>query len=280
MHQILVIANETLGGAKLLEVVAGKVAEHGGDARVIVCVPRTRPKHGNVIYDDFVYDAAKVRIDLARRFLRDAGITCIGEIGDPDPYTATMDAVAEHHPDEVVVSTLPATTSGWLRRDLVERIEQASGLPVTHVVTDLDAEGLPFDVTLALAAKTASSDELLEALKAKTGGERPRLFIVVVPQEGGAGGAAAKARARMAQVVDRLVAEGLLAAGMIGDPDPYTAAMNALQVFRVDDVVVSTLPATKSGWLRADLIARVAKASGKPVDHVEARDRAGTPAAA
>jgi hypothetical protein len=275
VHEILVIANETLGGARLLTTVEGKVAEHGGDARVVVCVPRTKPRHGNVIYDEFVYDAAKVRIDLARRVLREAGITCVGDIGDPDPYTATMDAVAEHSPDEIIVSTLPAVSSGWLRRDLVERIEQASGLPVTHVVTDLDAEGLPFDVTLALAAKTASSDELLDALKRKAAGDRPRLFIVVVPQEGGTGGAAAKARAQMAQVVDRLLAEGLLAAGMTGDPDPYTAAMNALQVFRVDDIVVSTLPATKSGWLRADLIERVQRASGKPVDHVEAAERAG-----
>ena len=44
---------------------------------------------------------------------------------------------------------------------------------------------------------------------------------------------------------------------MIGDPDPYTATMNALQHFRVDDVVISTFPATRSGWLRSDLIERV-----------------------
>jgi hypothetical protein len=55
---------------------------------------------------------------------------------------------------------------------------------------------------------------------------------------------------------------------MIGDPDPYTAVMNALQLFRVDDIVISTLPATRSGWMRADLIERVKRASGKPVEHV------------
>ncbi len=46
--------------------------------------------------------------------------------------------------------------------------------------------------------------------------------------------------------------------------------MNALEFFRVDDIVISTLPATRSGWLRADLIERVGSASGKPVIHVEA----------
>ncbi|WP_027006056.1 hypothetical protein [Conexibacter woesei] len=280
MSTILVVANETLAGAGLLDVVKERAAAGGEDTRVIVCVPRNKPKHGNIIYDDFVFDAAKVRIDLARRFLRDQGISAIGDIGDTDPYTATMDAVAEHHPDEIIVSTYPATVSGWLRRDLIERIEQASGLPVQHVVQDIDAEGIPFKVTLVVAAKTASGDELLNSLKARAGDDpRGSLFIVIVPQEGGEGQHAARARARMAQVVDRLVSEGLIAAGMIGDPDPYTATMNALQFFRVDDIVISTLPATRSGWLRADLIERVRKVTNKPVEHIETADRAAANAA-
>src|SRR3954449_17249 len=279
MRTILVVANETLGGGKLLEEVKRR-AGGDADARVVVCVPRNKPKHGNIIYDDFVFDAAKVRIDLARRFLRDQGVTAVGDIGDPDPYTATMDAVAEHSPDEIIVSTYPATVSGWLRRDLIERIEEASGLPVTHVVQDIETEGVPFEVTVVVAARTASGDELLEHLKAKkaSGGREP-MFIVVVPQEGGEGQHAARARARMAQLVDRLLAEGMLAAGMIGDPDPYTATMNVLQFFRVDDIVISTLPATRSGWLRADLIERVRKASHMPVEHIEATDRSAASAA-
>jgi hypothetical protein len=280
MSTILVVANETLAGAKLLETVKERAAEGGEGTRVVVCVPRNKPRHGNIIYDDFVFDAAKVRIDLARRFLRDQGITAIGDIGDTDPYTAAMDAVREYAPDEIIVSTYPATVSGWLRRDLIERIEQAAGLPVRHVEQDIDAVGIPFHVTLAVAAKTASGDELLNALKAKAG-DNPRgsLFIVIVPQEGGEGQHAARARARMAQVVDRLISEGLIAAGMIGDPDPYTATMNALQFFRVDDIVISTLPATRSGWLRADLIERVRKVTNKPVEHIETADRAAASAA-
>jgi hypothetical protein len=276
MKTILVIANETLGGAKLLELIKERA---GDDSRVVVCVPRNKPKHGNIIYDDFVVDAAKVRIDLARRFLRDMGINAVGDIGDPDPYTAAMDAVAEHQPDEIIVSTYPATVSGWLRRDLIERIEQASGLPVQHVVQDIDAEGIPFHVTLVVAARTASADELLNGLKEKAGEDkRGTLFIVTVPQEGGEGVHAARARARMAQLVDRIIAEGLIGAGMIGDPDPYTATMNTLQFFRVDDIVISTLPATRSGWLRADLIERVRKASRRPVQHVETSERSATAA--
>jgi hypothetical protein len=271
MSTILVVANETLGGAKLLETITSKAS---AEDRIVVCVPRNRPKDGYVIYDDAVYDAAQVRIDLARQFLRERGVNAVGDVGDTDPYTATMDAVAEWHPEEIIVSTYPATSSGWMRRDIIERISEATGLPVTHVVTDVDTEGLPFDVTLVVANRTASGETLLTTLRnKKSTGDRERLFIVVVPQEGGEGSHAARARARMAQVVDRLLAEGLLAAGMIGDPDPYTATMNALQFFRVDDIVISTLPATRSGWMRADLIERVRKASHMPVEHVEAADR-------
>ena len=38
-------------------------------------------------------------------------------------------------------------------------------------------------------------------------------------------------------------AEGIARApGMIGDPDPYTATMNALQLFHVSEIVISTFP--------------------------------------
>ena len=143
---------------------------------------------------------------------------------------------------------------------------------MTHVVNDDDDEGLLFHVTLAVANRTASGDELLEALRRRaekfTDEKRRQLFIVVVPQEGGDGQAARRARTRLKLVLDRLRVRGLYAAGMIGDPDPYTAIMNALQYFRVDDIVISTFPETKSGWLRADLIERVRRSTGKPVEHV------------
>jgi hypothetical protein len=267
---VLVVANETLGGRPLL----AKIKERAADdaLRVVVCVPRTNPRQGNIIYDEAVFDAAQVRIDLARKILREEGIEAIGEVGDPDPYTATMDAIAEYQPDEIIISTLPIASSGWMRRDLVERISEATQLPVEHVIVDLEQEGLPFAVTLAVANRTAASPTFLEALKARVTDAEQHVFIFVVPQEGGHGVAARQARARLTQVIDRARAAGLICAGMIGDPDPYTAVMNAVQFFRVDDIVISTLPATRSGWLRADLIERVRRASNKPVDHVEVTD--------
>ena len=96
--------------------------------------------------------------------------------------------------------------------------------------------------------------------------------MVVVPQEGGAARQRGRARTRLKLVLDRLHAAGVYAAGMIGDPDPFTAITNALQYFRVDDIVISTFAETKSGWLRADLIERVRRTTGKPVEHVVHED--------
>ena len=68
MKTILVVANETLGGTPLLERIRQLASED--EVRLVICVPRTRPRHGNIIYDEAVYDAAQVRIDLARSVLR------------------------------------------------------------------------------------------------------------------------------------------------------------------------------------------------------------------
>ncbi len=273
MRTVLVVANETLGGKSLVDAVR-KRAE-AGDVRFVICVPQSKPKAGFVIYADSVFDAAQARIDLAVQFLQSEGIQAIGEVGDPDPYTATIDAVFEHRPDEIIISTYPETRSGWLRRDLIDRVRDASGLPVEHIVADPDREGLPFRVTLAVANRTASGDELLETLKAKArDSDQERLFLVVVPQEGGDGDSSRRARTRLRLVLERLRGAGLAAAGMIGDPDPYTAIQNALQYFRVEDIVISTFPETKSGWLRTDLIERVRRSTGKPVEHVVQSDPA------
>jgi len=267
MREILVVANRTLGGAKLLDAVRTHAQEPGG-ARFRLVVPQSNPSAGMVIYDEAVREAAQVRVDLALETVAAEGIQASGEVGDADPFLATMDAVAQHRPDAIIVSTHPATQSGWLRRDLIERIQNASGLPVEHVVVDLQSEGLPFKVTLVLASKTSSGEELIGHLRSKSAPGERHLFVAVVPQADGSGRAAGEARLRLAKMLQRLAQEGLLSAGMIGDPDPYTAAINALELFTVDDVVISTLPDERSGWMRSNLIARVAGASSVPVEHV------------
>lgn len=266
MSEVLVLANRTIGGAKLLDAVRARAS--AGGVRFRLVVPQSKPSAGLVIYDEAVREAAQARVDLALSLVTSEGIDATGEVGDEDPFLAAMDAIAERRPDEVIVSTYPAVSSGWLRRDLVERIRNASGLPVEHVVVDIEQEGLPFKVSLVLASKTLGGEELLNRLKEKASDGERRLFVVIVPQPDGSGGAPQLARARLATMLDRLHSEGLLGSGMIGDPDPYTAAVNALELFRVDDVVISTLPDQRSGWMRANLIERVQHMTSAPVEHV------------
>ena len=277
MKEVLVIANRTLGGAKLREAVRERAASAGVRFRLVV--PQTNPSAGLVIYDEAVRESAQVRVDLALSAVAAEGIEATGEVGDSDPFMATMDAVAQRRPDEIILSTYPMQHSGWLRRDLIERVRNATALPVEHIVADIDQEGLSVKVTLVVANKTSSGEELLAHLLAKAGEGEPRLFIAVVPQLDGSGRAPREARERLASMLDRLHAAGLLSSGMIGDPDPYTATINALELFHVDDVVISTLPGERSGWMRSNLIERVRHATAAPVEHVVVDTNAATVAA-
>jgi hypothetical protein len=269
MANILVLANETIGGRELLDRIIERSGE--GDAHFFIVVPKTKPRYGNVIYDDAVRSSAQVRVDLACAFARQEGIDANGEVGDEDPFNAAMDAVDEHKIDEVIVSTHPSSSSGWMRRDLPERIHEETGLPVEHIVVDIANEGLPFGVTLVLANQTAGGRELVTKLE-ELAAEGPRRFIVVVPQDSGDGRAVSAAKGRLRSLLDSLESDGIVAAGMIGDPDPFTATMNAVGYFFISEIVVSTLPGNRSSWIEGGLLDRIKRQTGKPVLHVESSD--------
>src|SRR3954452_16000018 len=180
-QRVLVVANRTVAGRKLLDAVRERAKS--GDTQFHLVVPITPPKHGNVIYDDAARDAAQLRIDLARDFLAQEGIEQTGEVGDEDPVAAIGDALHNFPADEIIVSTLPLARSGWLRRDLVDRIRQETGLPVTHIVTDIEDEGLAVHVSLVVANRTAGSEELFALLKRQQAEHNDRIFIVTIPLE-------------------------------------------------------------------------------------------------
>jgi hypothetical protein len=143
-------------------------------------------------------------------------------------------------------------------------VREGSGLPVEHVVADLDEERQDAVATLVVATRTARGSPLLGLLRGKAQ-EKPHRFIAVVPHEADDPDGA---RERLEALVADLRDEGLDAAGALGDPDPYTAVMNALSFYKVDEIVISTHPATRSGWLRSDLIERVRRSTSVPVEHV------------
>jgi hypothetical protein len=266
MKRILVVANETVAGKPLIDAVRERA---GGDQiDVHVICPQNQPKHGYVIYDSMVREAAENRLEMTLALLREAGIEAKGEVMDPDPYAAIMDALGEQEYDEIIISTHPETRSGWLREGLVDRVRRAARRPVEHVVVDLDAERDDVKRTLVVANQTVASEELLGLLRRKAE-EEPRRFIVISPQSGDEDGQGAE---RLAQTLKELEEAGLEAVGQIVHPDPFTAIQNALQFYAPDDIVISTFPETRSGWLRNDLIGRVRASTGKPVEHVVAEE--------
>jgi hypothetical protein len=265
--RILVVANETVGGRALIDAVRKHAeAAHAQNRpfEVMVVAPQNQPKHGYVVYDDWARSAAESRLRMTVEQLRQAGIEAAAEIMDPDPYNATMDALGTFPADEIVISTHPGQRSGWLRRDLIDRVKEASGLPVEHVVVDLDADRAERVRTLVVANQTAGGEPLIGLLRGKAQ-ESPHSFIVVMPQGGAEAGDAPE---RLARVLDRLHSEGLEATGQVMPPDPFTAIQNALQFYAIDEIVISTFPGERSGWLRNDLIARVQGTTSKPVEHV------------
>jgi hypothetical protein len=260
---ILVVANETVAGRALIDAVKRHAGE--GEAHVHVICPQNAPKHGFVINDQYVRDAAENRLDMTIALLKEAGIEADGEVMDPDPYSAVMDALADRDYDEIIVSTHPETRSGWLRQGLIDRLKQSTGRDVEHVVVDLEAEDEGVKRTLVVANQTVGGKPLLDLLKKKAA-EEPRRFIVISP-EGGEPGTEDDAR-RVARTIKMLEDEGLEAIGQVMHADPYVAIQNALQFYAPDDIVISTFPETRSGWLRSDLVGRVQSSTTKPVEHV------------
>ncbi|MBA3299254.1 MAG: universal stress protein [Thermoleophilaceae bacterium] len=266
---ILVVANETVVGRALIEAVK-RHADAGAVAVHVIC-PQNQPKHGHVIYADSVRSAAQNRLAITNAQLREAGIESTGEVADADPYSAIMDSLGDRDFEEIIISTHPETRSGWLRQDLITRVEQATRRPVEHVVVDLDADSDDVRRTLVVANQTVGGDALIEKLK-ELAAEAPRRFIVICPQpeEGGEGAAAQ----RLAQTLQVLQDGGIEAMGQVTHPDPFTAVQNALHFYDIDEVVISTFPEARSGWMRADLIERVQQSTAKPVHHVVSGDGA------
>src|SRR4029079_11300774 len=79
-----------------------------------------------------------------------------------------------------------------------------------------------------------------------------------------------EAERRLRRALTVLRGEGIDAHGQVAHPDPFTAACQAVQDERIDEIIVSTFAGENtSSWLRGDLVNRLRKGTGLPVDSVE-----------
>jgi hypothetical protein len=119
---------------------------------------------------------------------------------------------------------------------------------------------------LVLANVTATSPELHEELKARTGRE-PTMFTLVVPATPFAGGREA-ALQQLDEATQQLREAGLEVNGAVGDGDPIVAVAEIWNPKFYDEIIVSTLPMRLSKWLHAGLPERIERITGAPVSHV------------
>lgn len=134
MRRILIVANQTAGGEHLQREIHRRVLD--GPCAFHIVVPATRPTDHLVWTEGEAREIATRRLNHSMECLRGVGAEVTGEVGDSRPMQAISDAFISSDFDEIIVSTLPAGASRWLRQDLPARIARATGVPVTHVVAE------------------------------------------------------------------------------------------------------------------------------------------------
>jgi hypothetical protein len=132
MTRYLVVANQTLGGDHLLEILRDRVGQ--GDASIHVLVPATVDQTHWTSDEETDHDLARRRLDLALERFAKLDVEVTGEVGDHLVVDSILDVLRRESFGEVILSTLPAGVSRWLRLDLLSRVERAVDVPVTHVV--------------------------------------------------------------------------------------------------------------------------------------------------
>jgi hypothetical protein len=119
---------------------------------------------------------------------------------------------------------------------------------------------------LVVANVTATSEELIDALRSRAE-EEACSFTLVVPATPFGGGRAA-AQEQLGEALEQLHDAGLEAEGSVGNADPILAVTDAWDPKRYDEIIVSTLPMRFSKWLHAGLPERISKLTDAPVTHV------------
>ncbi len=244
-----------------------------GPIRVAVVAPVSAPREGYVVYRDSRRAAAGRRLQTTLEALRGAGIPAYGGVFEDEPLTAVKDVLA-------------ARARG---RD--HRLDP----PGDEV--RLDAEEPPRRDPEGRGGPPRRARRLGRG--GPRGRERPRRRERDRPRRPAARAHPAAGAGRPRELPHRLAAErsertraprgratpprrarrssaprASTRTATIAQPDPYTAAINAVEDERVDEIIVSTFPGERSGWLRRDLVGRLRSDTGLTVDHVVAEPAA------
>jgi hypothetical protein len=264
---VLAFLVEVAGGRRLLEALRERTAD--GATSVAIAAPQNQPVAGQIVDQDEIREAAQSRVEVTQAVLSEFGIDAVGVVMDPDPPLALDDAVRAFSPSEILISCLAQTRFGLLRRDLVEWAKSRYEAPVVHIPVRIEDDAVRWDVThtLVVATQTVDSPDLLERLKRRAA-ERPHRYTIISPRSGQI--SREEVCAKLARALATLYKAEIDATGQPMSPAPVAAVENAIDHYRIDEILVSTFAGEQSKWLQEGLIEKVESMSDKPVEHVEA----------
>ena len=204
--------------------------------------------------------------------LAEFGIDSVGEVIDPAPQLALDDALRAHEPAEVLLSALYDTRFGLTRKDLVEWARELAEPEVkfTHIPVRVE------------------DDSIRLGPHPRAGGRDPD------GQRAGPGRPAEGARRRRARTATRsicprsedvseeqvvrdlastlaeLYRADVDATGQpISSRDPFEAVRNAIEHYKIDEILISTFAgSSRAGW-RATWSAGSARSPTSRSSHVE-----------
>jgi hypothetical protein len=264
---VLAFLVEVAGGRRLLEALRERTAD--GEASVAIAAPQNQPAAGQIVDQDEIREAAQSRVEVTQAVLAEFGIDAVGVVMDPDPPLALDDAVRAFSPSEILISCLAGTRFGLLRRDLVEWARSRYEAPVVHIPVRIEDDAVRWDVThtLVVATQTVDSPDLLERLKGRAT-ERPHRYTIISPRSGQI--SRAEVCEKLARTLAELYKADIDATGQPMSPEPVAAVRNAIEHYRIDEILISTFAGQSSKWLEEGLIEKVKEmAPDKPVEHVE-----------
>ncbi len=263
---VLAFLNEVAGGRKLLNAIRERV--DAGAAHVALAVPQNQPVAGQIVDVDEVHDAALSRAEVTQQILDEFGIEATASVLDPDPALALDDAFRAFAPDEILLSALAESRYGWARKDLIEEARARFPVPVEHIPVRIEDDAIRWDVThtLVVATQTVNAPDLVQRLIDRHK-ESPHRYTFISPRSGDA--SREETCDRLAATLAALYREEIDATGQPMSPAPYAAIRNAVEHYRVDDILISTFAGRQSKWIEEGLLDQVGELTDKPVEHFE-----------
>lgn len=267
MKPLVLFLNEVAGGRKLLQA----ALEKAGDASyVVVAAPQNQPSAGQLFSPEEAKEAARTRVEVTLAVLEEFDIEAVGEVLDPASDLALGDVIRSHRPSEVLLSCLYDSRYGLTRRALEEWAEGTfePEVKITHIPVRIEDDSVSLEVThtLVVSNLTLSSPDLQQRL-IESSKERPHRYTIIAPSTEGV--SVNTVSRKLAGLMAALYREDIDTTGQPMSPDPFSSVQAAIVHYRVDDVLISTLPGEQSLWLQNDLVGRVREITDKPVAHHE-----------